>query len=226
MCVCPDSRGLQRLILVNGIPLSLWRHAGSRGQLQSDVGHLFPHLLSLSWCVCVCVCVRLMWLFFFKRENWETGEHRKGVQKRRRARARGDQCDRCGRWSGTTRCCCAPGQVPTCHWSVLMLTQGGGCTHLIDRKMAASPNLQVVPKTRLFPHRPPRAPFVSLSPSTIYYMFQSEYQAAPHPSCYPPVLTQPCPPCAQYIYIACASFSFYCILSGDITCIICSIIRL
>lgn len=49
-----------------------------------------------------------------------------------------DRCDRCGQWSGTARCCCNRGQVPTCHWSVLMLTRGGGCAHLIDRKMAAS----------------------------------------------------------------------------------------
>lgn len=48
-----DSRGLQCLIFVNGIPLSPWSCAGSRGQVQSDVGHLFPHLLRFFCCVCV-----------------------------------------------------------------------------------------------------------------------------------------------------------------------------
>lgn len=41
------------VVFVSRTPLSLQRDAGSRGQLQSDVGHLFPHLLR-SFLVCVC----------------------------------------------------------------------------------------------------------------------------------------------------------------------------
>ena len=51
--MCRDSRGLQSLISVRCIPLSLWRLSESRGQLQSDVGHLFPHLLGFSWRACM-----------------------------------------------------------------------------------------------------------------------------------------------------------------------------
>lgn len=123
-CWCGrDSRGLQCLIFVNGIPLSPWSCAGSKGQVQSDVGHLFPHLLSFFWCVsvweecvsgrhtlqrCLCMCVHCDW------------------------------CDRCNRWTGTARCCFSRGQMPTCHWFVLMLTRGADSAHLIDHKMAAS----------------------------------------------------------------------------------------
>lgn len=81
---------------------------------------------------------------------------------RTRACVRRDRCDRCGWWSGTARCCCGRGQTPTCHWSVLMLTQGSGCTHPIDRKMAASRVCRWRLKTHLF--FPPSALFASLSP--------------------------------------------------------------
>lgn len=36
------------------------------------------------------------------------------------------------------------GQVPTCHWFVLMLTQGGGCAHLIDHKICCLLGRQVL----------------------------------------------------------------------------------
>lgn len=50
-------------IFVNCIPVSLWRLTGSKGQLQSDVGHLFPHLFSFSWRVCfMCVCAHELYL--------------------------------------------------------------------------------------------------------------------------------------------------------------------
>lgn len=49
-----------------------------------------------------------------------------------------DWCDRCDHWTGTPRCCFSRGQMPTCHWFVLMLTRGADSAHLIDHKMAAS----------------------------------------------------------------------------------------
>lgn len=123
-CWCRrDSRGLQCLIFVNGIPLSPWSCAGSRGQVQSDVGHLFPHLLSLFWSLCVWEeCVR----------------GRRTLQRCVCTCVHCDCCDSCSRWTGTARCCFSRGQMPTCHWFVLMLTWGADSAHLIDHKMAAS----------------------------------------------------------------------------------------
>lgn len=134
-------------------------------------------------CVCVYVCE-----YDFNREKESVVEACKSIC----MSVRYDRCDRCDRRSGTARCCCDRGQVPACHWSVLMVTQGGGCTNLIDRKMAASR----VCRWCLFFASLFCAFFVSISPSTIYYIFQSEYQAAPHSLCcsfFLTILTQRCP---------------------------------
>lgn len=68
-------------------------------------------------------------------------------RKRRQPRAREecicmclccDWCDRCSHWTGTAKYCSSRGQMPTCHWFVLMLTRSGGFAYPFDDKMITS----------------------------------------------------------------------------------------
>lgn len=224
VCVfmCWDSRGL---IFVNGIPPSLWRHAGEQRATAVWCGASVPTFVKL-----LPVCVRD---FKAARERRETdGERRRRARKL--ACVRCDRCDRCGRWSGTARCCCNRGQVPTCHWSVLMLTRGGGCTHLIDRKMAASRVcrwcwrhisfllLSLSTALSLYLYLPPPSKTRSCRNTKQPFILSAISPRLP-------VFAQSCPLVhGAYICTPLRMFRFpyTVILNGDITCIIYFIIRL
>lgn len=147
-----------------------------------------------------------------------------------------DRCDRCDRWSGTPRCSCSRGRVTTCLRRVLMLTQGGGCTHLIDRKMAASQVCRWCWSHISFLWSPPsslqRTLCISISHHHLLYVpvgipsSPSSFLPLPPSTHIHTVLSSHVCVCVlcTYVHVCMPHFTSWS-LSGKLTCIVCPIIR-